>query len=164
MMTKGIENFLNIADHTDEDDLVVTGPTLKFKNDDTHESETEDIRKKAISAFDDLMILGQNVDPSKAARVFEVAGQMLKTGLDAANSKSKKKLEVARLKLDAEKLQIQNEEINSLNSGLEIMADRNSLIKQMRSEAKKIQEDAIDAELEDISDELTDDTPDKTDK
>lgn len=149
MMTKGIENFLNLT----EDDGIeqIKHPTpVSYKNDDTHEAETEEIRKKALEAFDDLMILGQNSDPSKAARVFEVAGQMLKTGLDAANSKSKKKLEVARLKLDAQKQQIQNEEIQSLNSGLEIMADRNSLIKKMREEAQAVQNDAIDAEVEEI--------------
>ena len=45
-----------------------------------------------MEAYEDLMDLGMNVESRYSGRVFEVAGQMLKTNLDAKVAKLDKKL------------------------------------------------------------------------
>lgn len=154
-MTEGIEDFLNIPpiDKKDEETKEITESSEKKKmaiaNIDQHDKEAENVRKKAIDAFDDIMTLGKNVEPSKSARMFEVAGQMLKTGLDAINAKADKQLKVAKLKLEAARLRINDETINTLNHGSEVIADRNSLLKQLTQESKDNTVDVVPEEIKD---------------
>lgn len=154
-MTEGIEDFLNIPpiNKKDEETKEITESSEKKKmaiaNIDQHDKEAENVRKKAIDAFDDIMTLGKNVEPSKSARMFEVAGQMLKTGLDAINAKADKQLKVAKLKLEAARLRINDETINTLNHGSEVIADRNSLLKQLTQESKDNTVDVVPEEIKD---------------
>ena len=146
-MTKKIEDFLKIAaipekDVYEREIAEVITPLAPVKQDE-HNKETDDIRQKAIDAFDDIMELGKNVDPSRSARMFEVAGQFLKTGLDAVNSKADKQLKVAKLKMEAKKLQIDDETLDKLDHGIEIFTDRNSLLKKLIDESV---ENTIDVE------------------
>lgn len=66
---------------------------------ESHENEMDEIAKKAITTFNDLVALGGNVPDIHAGKIFEVAGQMLKTALDAKNSKADKKLKMIELQL-----------------------------------------------------------------
>lgn len=112
---------------------------------DEHDKEVDEVRQKALSAYDDIMEVGRNVNPERSARLFEVAGQFLRTGLDASNSKSEKQLKAAKLKIEAARLKVSNEMVDQINSGREVMADRNELLKQMMAESKK---DIVDVEAE----------------
>lgn len=103
---------------------------------DQHDRETEEIRKKAIDLCDEVAEVARNVNPERSARLFEVAGQMLKTSLDAANSKSEKQLKAAKLKLEARRLKIDDELVGEISHGKEILADRNTLLKQLIAESK----------------------------
>lgn len=103
---------------------------------DQHDRETEEIRKKAIDLCDEVAEVARNVNPERSARLFEVAGQMLKTSLDAANSKSEKQLKAAKLKLEARRLKIDDELIGEISHGKVILADRNSLLKQLIAESR----------------------------
>ncbi len=103
---------------------------------DQHDRETEEIRKKAIALCDEVAEVARNVNPERSARLFEVAGQMLKTGLDAANSKSEKQLKAAKLKLEARRLKIDDELIGEISHGKVILADRNALLKQLVAESR----------------------------
>ena len=47
------------------------------------DTELNEVASKAMDAYDDLMDLGMNVESRYSGRVFEVAGGMLKTSLDA---------------------------------------------------------------------------------
>ena len=47
------------------------------------DNELGEVADKAMEAYEDLMDLGMNVESRYSGRVFEVAGQMLKTNLDA---------------------------------------------------------------------------------
>ncbi len=58
------------------------------------DKELNEVANKAMSAYDDLMDLGMNVESRYASRVFEVAGGMLKTSLDAKTAKLDKKLKM----------------------------------------------------------------------
>jgi len=66
---------------------------------EVHDNEMDDIAKKAIVTFNDLIALGGNVPDMHAGKIYEVAGQMLKTALDAKNSKADKKLKMIELQL-----------------------------------------------------------------
>lgn len=103
---------------------------------DQHDRETEEIRKKAIALCDEVAEVARNVNPERSARLFEVAGQMLKTGLDASNSKSEKQLKAAKLKLEARRLKIDDELIGEISHGKVILADRNALLKQLVAESR----------------------------
>ncbi|KKM66648.1 hypothetical protein LCGC14_1479060 [marine sediment metagenome] len=111
---------------------------------DQHDRETEEIRKKAIALCDEVAEVARNVNPERSARLFEVAGQMLKTGLDAANSKSEKQLKAAKLKLEARRLKIDDELIGEISHGKVILADRNALLKQLVAESR---DNIVDVEL-----------------
>jgi len=102
---------------------------------DKADSELEDIAKRALDSYEDLMDLGMNVEARYSGRVFEVAGSMLKTSLDAKVAKMDKKLKMIELQLKKEKL---DKEGNKNTDG-EIMSgegyvvtDRNSLLERLK--------------------------------
>ena len=66
---------------------------------DMGDAELDDVGQRAITAYEDLMDLGMNVESRYSARIFEVAGQMLKTTLDAKVAKLDKKLKMVDLQL-----------------------------------------------------------------
>lgn len=66
---------------------------------DSHDNEMDFIAKRAVQTFEDLIALGGNVPDMHAGKIYEVAGQMLKTALDARNSKADKKLKMIELQL-----------------------------------------------------------------
>ena len=155
-MTKGIDETLNLPSEEElaeeNTDLVETSDNkaLTETKSDNHDQETDEVRQKALKAFDDIMDLGQNVNPERSARLFEVAGQFLKTGLDASNSKMDKQLKAAKLKLEAKRLKIDDETIGSINHGAEVIADRNALLKTLVDESEK---NTVDVEPNDESTE-----------
>jgi hypothetical protein len=57
------------------------------------------IATKAVKTFEDLIVLGGNVPDLHAGKIYEVAGQMLKTALEAKNAKAEKKLRMIELQL-----------------------------------------------------------------
>lgn len=98
------------------------------------DTELNEIADKAMQAYDDLMDLGMNVEGRYAGRVFEVAGNMLKTSLDAKVAKLDKKLKMVELQLKKEKL---DKEDNSNSDGIingegYVVSDRNSLIERLK--------------------------------
>lgn len=66
---------------------------------DMHDSEMDSIAAKAVKTFEDLIVLGGNVPDLHAGKIYEVAGQMLKTALEAKNSKAERKLKMIDLQL-----------------------------------------------------------------
>ena len=63
------------------------------------DKELNEVADKAMQAYEDLMDLGMNVEGRYAGRVFEVAGNMLRTNLDAKVAKMDKKLKMIELQL-----------------------------------------------------------------
>ena len=102
---------------------------------DKADSELEDIAKKALDAYDDLMDLGMNVESRYASRVFEVAGGMLKTSLDAKVAKMDKKLKMIDLQLKKEKMDkdtVKNDGNIVAGEGY-VVTDRNSLLEKLKN-------------------------------
>jgi hypothetical protein len=98
------------------------------------DKELNEVADKAMEAYEDLMDLGMNVEGRYAGRVFEVAGNMLRTNLDAKIAKLDKKLKMVELQLKKEKL---DKEDNNGDSGLlkgdgYVVTDRNSLLEKLK--------------------------------
>jgi len=99
------------------------------------DGELNEIADKALQAYEDLMDLGMNVESRYSGRVFEVAGGMLKTGLDARTAKLDKKLKMIELQLKKEKM---DRDGTSDDAGLvsgegHVITDRNSLIERLKT-------------------------------
>jgi predicted transcriptional regulator len=96
--------------------------------------ELNEIADKAMAAYDDLMSLGMNVEARYSGRVFEVAGNMLKTSLDAKVAKLDKKLKMVELQLKKQKIdQDSNDDNNGFTEGEGyVVTDRNSLIERLK--------------------------------
>jgi len=103
------------------------------------DEELGDIAQRALNSYEDLMDLGMNVEGRYAGRIFEVAGNMLKTSLDAKVAKIDKKLKMVDLQLKKEK--IDNDRAGNttdvVNGDGYVITDRNSLMKQLRGNADK---------------------------
>jgi hypothetical protein len=153
-MTKKLEDLLNIADNDEVEEKTSTEIT---SNDDTFrdiaeldkinaalpavkglgemaDKELNEVADKAMQAYDDLMDLGMNVESRYSGRVFEVAGTMLKTNLDAKVAKLDKKLKMVELQLKKEKMDKEN---SSTPEGMiegegYVVTDRNSLLERLK--------------------------------
>ena len=101
---------------------------------DKADAELEDIAQRALTAYDDLMDLGMNVESRYSGRVFEVAGNMLKTSLDAKTAKLDKKLKMIELQLKKEKMDKDSGpgEDGMINGEGYVVTDRNSLLEKLK--------------------------------
>ena len=99
------------------------------------DDELEDIAQRALSAYEDLMDLGMNVESRYSGRVFEVAGSMLKTSLDAKVAKMDKKLKMIDLQLKKEKMDRDGGSGDSdvVSGAGYIVTDRNSLLEKLKN-------------------------------
>ena len=98
------------------------------------DNELNEVANKAMQAYEDLMDLGMNVESRYSGRVFEVAGTMLKTNLDAKVAKLDKKLKMVELQLKKEKSDRdagQNTDGFTSGEGF-VVTDRNSLLERLK--------------------------------
>jgi len=98
------------------------------------DKELNEVADKAMQAYDDLMDLGMNVESRYSGRVFEVAGNMLKTNLDAKIAKFDKKLKMVELQLKKQKMDQDNFGDNGGFTEGEgyVVTDRNSLLEKLK--------------------------------
>ena len=124
------ETFRDIAEF---DKIASALPQVKGLGEKA-DNELEDIAQKAIQSYEDLMDLGMNVESRYSGRVFEVAGSMLKTGLDAKVAKMDKKLKMIELQLKKEKLDRDSGSGDGdiVNGEGYIVSDRNSLLEKLK--------------------------------
>ena len=71
---------------------------------DTGDAELDDIAKKAMESFENLMDLGFNVDSRFSSEIFNAASGMMGHALSAKNAKLNKKLKMVDLQLKKMKL------------------------------------------------------------
>ena len=99
------------------------------------DDELNEIADKAMQAYDDLMDLGMNVEARYSGRVFETAGSMLKTSLDAKVAKMDKKLKMIELQLKKEKMDKEGNNAGDgdiVNGAGYVVTDRNSLLEKLK--------------------------------
>jgi len=102
------------------------------------DKELNEVADKAMQAYDDLMDLGMNVESRYSGRVFEVAGNMLKTNLDAKVAKLDKKLKMVELQLKKQKLDADSGDTDGFTSGEGfVVTDRNSLLERLKGVSDK---------------------------
>jgi hypothetical protein len=125
------DTFRDIAEF---DKIAAALPQVKGLGDKA-DQELEDIAQRALTAYDDLMDLGMNVESRYSGRVFEVAGNMLKTSLDAKVAKMDKKLKMIELQLKKEKLDKESGPDGSdiVNGEGYVISDRNSLLEKLKN-------------------------------
>ena len=96
------------------------------------DQELDDIADKAMSSYEDLMDLGMNAELRYSGRIFEVAGGMLKTSLDAKVAKMDKKLKMLDAQLKKQKLDQGTPEASDTINGDELVIDRNALLGKLK--------------------------------
>jgi|TARA_B100001093_G_scaffold296202_1_gene282427 hypothetical protein len=96
------------------------------------DKELTEVADKAMEAYEDLMDLGMNVESRYSGRVFEVAGTMLKTNLDAKIAKFDKKLKMVDLQLKKQKQDSQNIQEATFEGEGFVVSDRNSLLEKLK--------------------------------
>jgi hypothetical protein len=128
------EPFLRSMDEFDK--ISAALPAVKGLGDAT-DAEFDSLAQRATDAYDDLIDLGMNVEARYSARIFEVAGTMLKNAIDAKSAKVDKKLKMIELQLKKQKMdqdaQGGDDKGINLNGDGVIITDRNSLIEKLRS-------------------------------
>jgi hypothetical protein len=99
------------------------------------DGELNEVASKSMQAYEDLMDLGMNVESRYSGRVFEVAGQMLRTNLDAKNAKLQHKLKMVELQLKKEKQDKEGSVDGGdlVNGEGYVLTDRNSLLEKLKS-------------------------------
>lgn len=165
-MTRKLEELLDLApieqDIAEEEDVIDDLPAIfddidpdtqntieKITNSlpavsglgETSDKELDDIASKAVSAYEDLMDLGMNVEAKYSTRVFEVASSMLRNALDAKNAKIANKLKVVELQLKQARLEHEQNSRNKKKTNDDevvagsavIVSDRNSLIEKLKN-------------------------------
>ena len=130
---KSYEIEESFRDIEDLDKIASALPSVKGLGEKA-DSELNEIADKAMQSYEDLMDLGMNVESRYSGRVFEVAGSMLKTGLDAKVAKLDKKLKMIDLQLKKEKLDKDNAvgQDNIINGEGYVVTDRNSLLEKLK--------------------------------
>jgi hypothetical protein len=128
-----VEQEDTIRDITELDKIASALPMVKGLGEKA-DSELEDIAQRALTAYEDLMDLGMNVESRYSGRVFEVANSMLQTSLNAKVAKMDKKLKMIELQLKKEKLDKEsgNGDDGMIEGQGYVVTDRNSLLERLK--------------------------------
>ena len=168
-MTKKLEETFNINPIEDEEEIEET-PTIEESRELTeilnaeitttekidaalpmvqdlnqHDKEMDEIHQKALNAFEELFSLGMNVEVHAGAKLMETANQMLKTAMEAKDSKVDRKLKMLNLQMQKAKLDHQIEKEEKKNKDEDdfetegrVVMDRNELMKRLSQAQSKI--------------------------
>ena len=129
-----VEQEETLRDIAEFDKIASALPSVKGLGEKA-DAELNDIAQRALQSYEDLMDLGMNVESRYGGRVFEVAGSMLKTSLDAKVAKMEKKLKMIELQLKKEKLDKDSSgnEGDIVNGDGYVVTDRNSLLQKLKN-------------------------------
>lgn len=127
-----VEQEETLRDIAELDKIASALPAVKGLG-ELADKELNEVADKAMKAYEDLMDLGMNVEGRYAGRVFEVAGNMLRTNLDAKVAKLDKKLKMVELQLKKEKMDRDNGPTDGFTEGEGyVVTDRNSLLERLK--------------------------------
>ena len=101
---------------------------------ESHEVEMNDIAKKAIESYEQLMSLGMNVSDMAAGKVFAEASNMLKIALDASDAKTKAKLQQIDLMLKKARIDKFDNKGTETEAVQATVFDRNDLLKIIKGD------------------------------
>jgi len=110
----------------------------EIKGLEDHEDEMNDIAKKAVESYEQLMQLGMNVSDMAAGKVFAEASNMLKIALDASDAKTKAKLQQIDLMLKKARIDKFSDKGSGETEGVTATVfDRNDLLRIIKDENVK---------------------------
>jgi len=136
--TKKKQQYIETQHHTlkeidDFDKIAAALPKVNGLG-DLGDAELDEVSQKSMAAYEDLMDLGMNVEARYSGRIFEVAGQMLKTNLDSKVAKLDKKLKMVELQLKKEKQDKDaTTDQNIVQGEGYLVTDRNSLLEKLKN-------------------------------
>lgn len=145
-MTKNLETFFNLPPaeqgELSQDELRDSLKEIEAIDDKmknvvdltSSDQEMDDIAKKAMETFQDLMDLGMNVDARAAAPIFEAATKLMGHAVTAKSSKIDKKLRLMDLELKRRRLEHQIAQDTGNNDDSDVegtgrVLDRNELLR-----------------------------------
>lgn len=96
---------------------------------DEHDTNMDDIAQQAVDSYQQLMNLGMNVSDRDAGSIFDSAAKMLKTALDAKDSKINSKLKQIDMMIKKARLDSNAGSYDDGTSGPQAALDRNELLK-----------------------------------
>lgn len=109
-----------------------------------HAKAMDEIHGEVLKRAQEITELAFDLDPARAPRMLEVAGQFFKTALDAKNSKRDAQLKLFKLIQDQRKLELEERRageeggpIGSSRAEVVIVEDRNALLQRLRKEAEE---------------------------
>ncbi len=127
---------------TVEEDEAADSPLMKRveMTNTSFSGDMDEVFEKAMEMADSAADLANNIDPARAARMFEVAGQQLKIAIDASSAKRDSQLKLMKLIQDQKKLELEElrlrtelgEEIGN-KADVIMVEDRNKLLAQIRA-------------------------------
>jgi len=124
-----------LRDISEFDKISAALPAVKGLG-DMADSELDDLAKRAVDAYEDIMDLGMNVEARYSGRLFEVAASMLGNAITAKTAKLDKKLKMIDLQLKKQKLDQDaagiDDSVNIHGDGV-IITDRNSLLEKLKN-------------------------------
>lgn len=103
---------------------------------DDHDVDMDDIAQQAVDSYQQLMNLGMNVSDRDAGSIFDSAAKMLKTALDAKDSKINSKLKQIDMMIKKARLDNNAGEYSTGDSSNNKMLDRNELLKVINASKK----------------------------
>tara|TARA_Y100000114_G_C11584526_1_gene242715 strand:- start:34 stop:516 length:483 start_codon:yes stop_codon:yes gene_type:complete len=127
-----VEQEDTLRDIQEFDKIASALPTVKGLG-ELADKELNEVAEKSMQAYEDLMDLGMNVESRYSGRVFEVAGTMLKTNLDAKVAKIDKKIKMVDLQLKKQKIDQAGGDVSDMVNGEGfVVTDRNSLLQRLK--------------------------------
>lgn len=123
---KDVEQALSVAEKIDHALKNVQGL-------DEHDTNMDDIAQQAVDSYQQLMNLGMNVSDRDAGSIFDSAAKMLKTALEAKDSKVNSKLKQIDMMIKKARLDANAGSYESGNSAETKVVDRNELLKIINS-------------------------------
>ena len=128
------DNLPDVIDVEDVEKALTTAEKIdnalrNVKGLDEHDTNMDDIAQQAVDSYQQLMNLGMNVSDRDAGSIFDSAAKMLKTALDAKDSKINSKLKQIDMMIKKARLDSNTGSGDDSSSGLQAALDRNELLK-----------------------------------
>jgi len=116
---------------------------------DSLDKDMDEYAQKAMSTFDDLVSLGNNVEDRHAAMIFDTASKMMTNAITAKTAKMDKKLKMIELQMRKSKLDLDERKFAASEKGgavihhdsEEIVDSRNSMLESLKSIADSLKND-----------------------
>lgn len=144
-MTKRLQETLGLPPIPDTASDMVNHPLPMTVDGSDHTRDLDMVFHEILGHARDLLEYGHNVDPPRAGRIFEIAGQFYGHALSAVNAKRDGQLKTIRLALEKRRIDLEEKRTGhaigqfaatSDHDQTIIVEDRNELLRRLREQIK----------------------------